>query len=162
LSSTEKGNGIAGGDALSLARALVRIPSVNPALEEGGTAEREAARAAAGWLAGWGFESRLQEVAPGRFNVVARHPPSSTHTAGPTLLFNGHLDTVGVQGMTIPPFEGRVDGDRLLGRGSCDMKGGVAALLSASAALARRGHRGSVIVALTRRTRSTLRSGCRV
>jgi acetylornithine deacetylase len=149
LSSTEKDTGIAGGDALSLARALVRIPSVNPALEEGGAAEGEAARAAAGWLDGWGFESTLQEVAPGRFNVVARHPPASARATGPTLLFNGHLDTVGVQGMTIPPFEGRVDGDRLLGRGSCDMKGGVAALLSASAALARRGHRGRVIVALT-------------
>jgi acetylornithine deacetylase len=134
------------GDPLGLAQALVRIPSVNPAMEEGGATEAEAARVVAGWLRAWGFDTSLPEVAPGRFNVVARHPGRAP---GPTLLFNGHLDTVGVSGMVVPPFEGEVERGRLIGRGACDMKGGVAALLSASAELARSGHPGTIIVALT-------------
>jgi acetylornithine deacetylase len=137
------------GDALSLAHAMVRIPSVNPAMEVGGVGEAEVSRAVAGWLRAWGFETTLPEVAPGRFNVVARHPPRAASAAGPTLLFNGHLDTVGVEGMVVPPFEGRIEGGRLIGRGSCDMKGGVASLLSACSALARTGHPGTIIVALT-------------
>jgi acetylornithine deacetylase len=137
------------GDAPSLARAMVRIPSVNPAMEAGGSAEAEVSHKVAEWLRAWGFETSLPEVAPGRFNVVARHPAGATRAQGPTLLFNGHLDTVGVQGMVVPPFEGRIEGGRLIGRGSCDMKGGVASLLSASAALARSGHSGTIIVALT-------------
>jgi acetylornithine deacetylase len=137
------------GDAVSLARAMVRIPSVNPAMEVGGSAEGEVSRRVGEWLRGWGFETSIPEVAPGRFNVVARHPPEKARAQGPTLLFNGHLDTVGVDGMVVPPFEGRIEDGHLIGRGSCDMKGGVAALLSASAALARTGHPGTVIVALT-------------
>jgi acetylornithine deacetylase len=139
----------AAGQALGLARALVRIPSVNPLLEAGGTGESGAARSAAAWLQGWGFESELEEVAPERFNVVARHPPEGARVPGRTLLFNGHLDTVGVSGMVVPPFAGDVRDGRLYGRGACDMKGGVAALLSASASLARTGHQGTLIVALT-------------
>ena len=68
---------------------------------------------------------------------------------GPTLLLNGHLDTVGVEGMVVPPFGGPVQDGRLPGRGSCDMKGGVAALMSAAARLARGGPRPKLIVALT-------------
>src|SRR5688572_4948976 len=135
------------GDALALARALVRIPSVNPRIESGGSGEEGAARAAARWLEAWGFETQLREVAPGRLNVVARH--AGQNGAGPALLFNGHLDTVGVSGMVVDPFGGEVRQGRLVGRGSCDMKGGVGALLSAAAALARDGHAGTVIVALT-------------
>lgn len=134
----------AAGDALSLARALVAVPSVNPLLEEGGAGEEAVARLAAGWLREWGFEVTLDEVAPGRFNVVGRRG-----SPGPTLLLNGHLDTVGVQGMTVPPFDGTVEGGRLLGRGACDMKGGVASLLAAAAALAGEGHPGELVVALT-------------
>ena len=73
-------------------------------------------------------------MASGRFNVIA-----TLDGTGPTLLFNGHLDTVGVEGMTIPPFDAAMDSGRLLGRGSCDRKGGVAALMAAAARLARDG-----------------------
>ena len=132
------------GEATALARALVRVPSVNPLLEEGGAGEEEVARLAARWLELWGFGVTLDEVAPGRFNVVARHG-----RPGPVLLLNGHLDTVGVAGMTVPPFDGAVEDGRLLGRGACDMKGGVASLLAAAAALARDGHPGELVVALT-------------
>lgn len=133
------------GDAASLARVLVSIPSVNPTLEEGGTGEEGVAAQCARWLEGWGFEVTLAEVSPGRYNVLGR-----MGTASPRVLLNGHLDTVGVGGMTVPPFEGRIEEGRLLGRGACDMKGGIASLLSAAAALARTGwERGELLVALT-------------
>src|SRR5690606_18271934 len=82
-------------------------------------------------------------------NVLARHASPSDPGRGPVLLLNGHLDTVGVAGMTVPPFEGRMEEGRLVGRGACDMKGGLGSLLSAAAALARTGHAGTLLVALT-------------
>lgn len=132
------------GDPLALARLLVSIPSVNPTLAPGGSGEGEIAEVTADLLRGWGFETNTHEVAPGRWNVVGRLAGE-----GPTLLFNGHLDTVGVEGMTVDPFAAEVRDGRLVGRGSCDMKGGVAALMSASARLASAGPRPSLIVALT-------------
>lgn len=132
------------GDALALTRALVATPSVNPTLSAGGAGEAEIARLCASWLEAWGLETRLDEVAEGRFNVVA-----TLEGQGPTLLLNGHLDTVGVEGMTVPPFGAVLDGDRLLGRGSCDMKGGVGALLAVACRLARTGPRPNLVVALT-------------
>jgi acetylornithine deacetylase len=56
-------------------------------------------------------------------------PPGATD--GPTLVLNGHLDTVGVTGMA-EPFLPRIEGDRLYGRGAADMKAGVAALVVAA------------------------------
>jgi acetylornithine deacetylase len=132
------------GDAVALARALVRVPSVNPSLEEGGTGEAEVAELCAGWLEGWGFQVERSFAAPGRANVVARMGKGPRR-----ILLNGHLDTVGVGGMTVPPFQGEVVDGRLLGRGSCDMKGGIASILSAAAALAREGwEEGELVVAL--------------
>lgn len=95
-------------------------------------------------LTSWGFETSMTEVAPGRQNVVGRLSGS-----GPTLLLNGHLDTVGVEGMTVAPFGAVVEDGRLLGRGSCDMKGGIAALLAAGRALAAGGARPNLVIALT-------------
>ena len=132
------------GDALALARLLVAIPSVNPRIESTGSGEAQIAARSAELLEGWGFKVSLSEPESGRPNVVARmgHGPRS-------LMFNGHLDTVGVAGMTIDPFGAEVRDGRLWGRGSCDMKGGVAALLSAAAALARPGLPNELIIALT-------------
>lgn len=132
------------GHPVALTRALVATPSVNPTLAPGGAGEEAVARLAASWLEAWGFQTRLDEVVGGRFNVVA-----TLEGQGPTLLLNGHLDTVGVEGMTVPPFDARLEGDRLVGRGSCDMKGGVAALLAAAFRLARSGPRPNLVVALT-------------
>ncbi len=132
------------GDPVALTQALVAIPSVNPTLSPGGAGESEIAETCAGWLRGWGLEVKIVEVAPGRCNVVA-----TLDGDGPTLLLNGHLDTVGVGGMTVPPFGGPVCDGILQGRGSCDMKGGVAALLGAVARLSRGGPRPRLVVALT-------------
>lgn len=132
------------GDALALARLLVAIPSVNPRIEPTGSGEAQIAARSAELLEGWGFRVSLSEPEPGRPNVVAHkgHGPRS-------LMFNGHLDTVGVEGMTIDPFGAEVRGGRLWGRGACDMKGGVAALLSAAEALARSDLPNELIIALT-------------
>jgi acetylornithine deacetylase len=134
------------GDPVALTRALVAEPSVNPELEEGGQGEQGVATLCAGWLGGWGFTTDTVEVAPGRFNVVG-----TLGSGAPRLLLNGHLDTVGVEGMEIEPFDPAMDNGRILGRGSCDMKGGVGALLAAAAAVARAGGppRGTLVVALT-------------
>ncbi len=133
------------GDAVALARVLVSTPSVNPDIESGGAGEREIAGICALWLEGWGFDVAVSEPAEGRANVVARLGGGERR-----LLLNGHLDTVGVDGMTIPPFEADVVAGRLRGRGSCDMKGGVAALLAAAARLAAAEELGGeLIVALT-------------
>lgn len=132
------------GDPVALCRAMVTTDSVNPVLAPGGRGERAMAELVAGWLDAWGLNPEMIEVAPGRFNVVGK-----LEGEGPTLLLNGHLDTVGVEGMTIPPFAATLEGDRLLGRGSCDMKGGDAAILAAAARLAEGGPRPRLVVAFT-------------
>ncbi len=80
---------------------------------------------------GVGHGRPSHEIEPGRFNVTA-----TLEGTGPTLLLNGHLDTVGIDGMTIDPFGGSLMEGRIHGRGACDMKGGVGALLAAAARLA--------------------------
>ena len=135
------------GDPLAIAQALVATPSVNPVLEEGGAGEGAIAQLAAELLAEWGLDTETVEVAPGRWNVLARMGDPGR---GRTVLLNGHLDTVGVEGMTVPPFAADVRDGRLWGRGSCDMKGGVASLLAATARLTKGDPiPGSLLVVLT-------------
>lgn len=131
-------------DPVAMTRRLVRTPSVNPVLEDGGAGEERAARLVAGWLAGWGYATRTIEVAPGRYNVVGRLGAGR----GPVLLLNGHLDTVGVSGMP-DPFSGAVRDGRLYGRGAADMKAGVACILATAARVAREEVPGGLIIAMT-------------
>ncbi|MGI9627288.1 MAG: ArgE/DapE family deacylase [Longimicrobiales bacterium] len=131
-------------DPVELTQRLVRTPSVNPALEEGGAGEEAVARLAAGWLDDWGYQVDLTKLSADRYNVVARRRRSD----GPTLLLNGHLDTVGIGGMK-EPFSGSLEGRRLHGRGACDMKAGVACALSTAGRLAKEDFEGELIVALT-------------
>ena len=133
------------GDSVALTRAMVAIPSVNPLMEEGGTGEEAMAQQCGAWLEGWGYEIKLQEVDTTRWNVVARRGGSG----GQRLILNGHLDTVGVEGMTVPPFEGGLSDGKVWGRGACDMKGGLAIILATAATLAKEDHPGELVVALT-------------
>lgn len=131
-----------------LLRRLVAVDSINPGLAPDGGGEAQIARVIAAECAGTGIEARLDEVAPGRYNVVARIPGRGGAAGlGRRLLLNGHMDTVSVTGMR-DPFAGRVDGDRLHGRGAYDMKGSLAAMLEAGRFLAEGGLRaGEVILA---------------
>lgn len=115
--------------ATQLARELVRIPSVNPDGDPGtvATGEGDCARFVAGFLADCGAAVELDEVQPGRPNVIGRFP---TRGGGkPRILFAPHTDTVGVGGMTIDPFGGEIRDGRLWGRGASDTKGPMAAML---------------------------------
>ena len=116
------------GDAIALARALIQIDSRNPTLVPDSAGEGECARTLASVLDDWGFAVELSETPPGRPNVVARLGPADT----PALMLNGHLDVVGVDGMTHEPFAAEVRGNRIYGRGSADMKGGLAAICAAA------------------------------
>ena len=123
-----------------LAAALVAIDSINPALVPGGAGEREIASFVADWCVAHGFE--VEVLGDERPSVVATKRGSG---GGRSLLLNGHLDTVGVAGMEAP-FEPRIEGDRLYGRGAYDMKGALAAILLAASDVT--GLRGDVIVTL--------------
>jgi acetylornithine deacetylase len=114
---------------------LVAIDSVNPTLVSGGAGEAEIAAYLAGTLRQIGLDVETPEAAPGRPNVLAVLPGRRPAQA-PALLLCGHTDTVGTSGMTIDPFEGRIEGDRVYGRGAIDMKAGVAAIVEAARALA--------------------------
>jgi acetylornithine deacetylase len=118
------------GDAGSLLRELVRTDSRNPALAAGAPGEGPIARQLAGVLASWGFDAQLVDAAPGRPNVVARLPGKG---GGKSLMLNGHIDVVGVENMSHAPFDALERDGRVYGRGSSDMKGGVAAMCAAAA-----------------------------
>lgn len=120
---------------LDLTRALVAIDSRNPSLVPGAPGERDVAAFLSTVLEGWGFAVTLSEVAPGRANVVARVGPTGVSP----LVLNGHLDVVGVEGMTHAPFEAQIREGNLYARGSTDMKGGIAAMCVAAARAAAAG-----------------------
>ena len=128
---------------ITLLRDLVAIDSVNPSLVAGAAGEAEMAHAVARELAAIGLDVQLDDVGPGRPNVVG---VLEGRAPGRTLMFCGHTDTVGVEGMTRPFDPVERDG-RLYGRGAQDMKGGVAAMIGAARALAGRLARGRLIVA---------------
>jgi acetylornithine deacetylase len=121
------------GDGVALLRELVRIDSRNPSLVPDGPGEGRVARALCDVLASWGIDAELQEVVPGRPNVVAT--VWGTKRSARSLMFNGHIDTVGVEGMTHAPFAAEMRDGAIYGRGASDMKGGVAAMCAAAARL---------------------------
>ncbi len=133
------------GDARALTETLVRIDSRNPTLVPGAPGESGCAHVLAEVLGGWGFRLEWQDVRDGRANLIARI--GTPERGRPTIMFNGHIDVVGVEGMNHPPFAPVTDGDLLYGRGSCDMKAGVAAMSVAAWQAAQRGLRGEIIVA---------------
>jgi len=116
-----------------LLASLVRIPSVNPTLVPGGAGEGAIARHLAEVCRGLGLTVTVEEVAPGRPNVVAiLRGVDPAH--GRRLLLNGHTDTVGVAGMRAP-FVPEIRGARMYGRGAVDMKASLAAMVAAVSAL---------------------------
>ena len=111
-------------DIVELLRELVRINSINMTLSHG-PGEREITQFIQYHLEKLGLHTEIQTIATHRYNVIAVIPG---FTREKSLLLNGHLDTVGVEGMD-DPFTLRQDDDRLFGRGTFDMKGSLAVML---------------------------------
>lgn len=129
-------------EAVALTEALLAIDSRNPSLVPDGPGEQACAAFLATVLSGWGFAVSLDQIAPGRANVLARIGP-----VGRTpLVLNGHLDVVGAEGMTHAPFVATRRGGDLYARGASDMKGGVAAMCVAAARASARGMLHSEII----------------
>ena len=127
-------------ELIALTRDLVRIPSV---VRPGDPTATEAAVAAyvERWLRAEGFTIEVHEVAPGRPNVLASLGDAA---AGPTLLLEGHTDVVtegNAAEWSHAPFGGDLVDGRIYGRGSADMKSGLAAAMIAAAAIRRSGTR---------------------
>lgn len=114
--------------AIQLLKDLVAIDSVNPSLVWGAAGEEAIARALVEVMQRIGLTVETQEAAPGRPNVIGT---LEGRAAGRSLMFCGHIDTVGVAGMTAP-FTPEDRGGRLYGRGAQDMKSGVAAMIDAA------------------------------
>jgi acetylornithine deacetylase/succinyl-diaminopimelate desuccinylase family protein len=109
--------------ALKILRDMIAIPSVNP---PGG--EQTAAEYVVRTLSAYGIPARVEYVAEGRANAVAELGQGEN-----TLVLNGHLDVVGAgEGWDTPPFSAQERSGRLYGRGACDMKGGIAAMIAAA------------------------------
>ncbi len=133
-------------EAISLLSDLVRIPSVNPHLG-GGAGEGDLARFLTEFLRSLGLTPVVVEVKPDRPNVLATAPGKSGRRH---LLFEAHMDTVSPSTGQTEPFVPRLEGERLYGRGACDTKGSMAAILLAlRAALASQRREGSVSVAFS-------------
>lgn len=133
-------------NSAELTAALVEIDSRNPTLVPDAPGEHQVAVFLAKLLEAWGFRVELQEVASGRHNVVARGGRSSQQSR--SLMLNGHLDVVGVDGMTHPPFLPHIADGKMYGRGSADMKSGIAAMCVAAHQAVDLGIDGEVILAL--------------
>lgn len=131
---------------------LVAIPSVN-AMGRKADADAEFGERRIGdylenLLARLGLPVARQPVHPGRDNILARLDGRGSDEL---IMFSVHQDTVPVDGMTIEPFTPRIDDGRLYGRGSCDIKGGMAAMLVAIGRLAEERPRNmpSIVLACT-------------
>jgi acetylornithine deacetylase len=131
-----------------LLRDLVALPSVNPmgrALTGPELYEHRVSAYLEEFFRGLGVPYERQTVAPLRDNLIAR---CDVPGAKRTLLLEAHQDTVPTDYMTIDPFGAVIEGGRLYGRGACDIKGGMAAMLAAFTRLARERPAGAANVIL--------------
>ena len=142
-------------DPIETLKQLVAIPSVNPM-------DREPADATFGeaqltdyleeTFTRIGLRTFRQSTVPGHDNLIARLDGSiSPLQGGRIILFDVHQDTVPVNGMTIEPFKAQQRDGRIYGRGACDAKGGMAAIMAAVSRLAHEQHRAwpTVIIGCT-------------
>ncbi len=131
-------------DPISLLRQLIAINSVNPDLVPGGAGESEIAAFCSQWFAARGFEvHRVEEVA-GRPSIVGIARGAG---GGRSLMLNGHYDTVTLAGYDGDPLDPAMRDGKVFGRGSFDMKSGVAAMMAAAARVKAQGHAGDILVA---------------
>ena len=130
--------------AVELLKQLVSINSVNPDLVPGAAGESEIAGFCGQWLAAQGFEVHRLEENKGRPSIVGI---AKGNGGGRSLMFNGHIDTVTLAGYDGNALDPKVESGKIYGRGSFDMKCGVAAMMVAAARAAKRGLNGDILVA---------------
>jgi acetylornithine deacetylase len=131
---------------LKVLQDLIRIESVNPELAGMGNGEYLIAEHIGKYLAAMGLEVRYQEIKPKRVNVIGVLKGSGE---GKSLMLNGHTDTVGITRMDIEPLNPVFRDGKVYGRGSFDMKGGLAAMMIAVKAIIDAGLRSKGDVILT-------------
>nr|WP_278116405.1 ArgE/DapE family deacylase [Mesorhizobium sp. WSM4875]WIE94787.1 ArgE/DapE family deacylase [Mesorhizobium sp. WSM4875] len=131
-------------DPVELLKQLIAINSVNPDLVVEGEGEAKIAAFCADWLSARGFEVHRVEERAGRPSIVGIARGTG---GGRSLMFNGHIDTVSISGYDGDALTPVVRDGRLFGRGSFDMKGGVAAMMVAAVRAKARGLRGDILVA---------------
>ena len=122
-------------DTIQMLRDMVAIDSVNPSLASEHAGEGNIAQAAASELDKMGLDVEFQDAAPGRPNIIG---VLDSGKAGPSMMFCGHTDTVGVAGME-RPFDPTYKDGKVYGRGSQDMKGGLVAMMGAAGVIAANG-----------------------
>jgi acetylornithine deacetylase ArgE len=135
-------------DTTRLLGDLVALPSVNPMgrpLQGPEVYEHRVTAYLENFFRDLGVPYERQTVAPLRDNIVARYESPGARR---TLLFEAHQDTVPTDNMTIDPFGAKVENGRLYGRGACDIKGGMAAMLGAFARLVRERPSGAASVVM--------------
>jgi acetylornithine deacetylase len=130
---------------LELLRDMIRIPSVNPMRADTGEyVEQEMANFIESVLSGARIDCERQTVAAGRDNVIGIVQPTRKRANG--VMLNSHMDTVPVDNMSIDPFDPVIENGCVFGRGSCDAKASIAAILSAVIDYANRSERLSPVV----------------
>jgi acetylornithine deacetylase len=129
-----------------LLRDLVSLPSINPMgrnLHGPEVYEHRVTAYLEEFFRDLGVPCERQTIAPERDNIVAR---ANLPGAKRTILWEAHQDTVPTDNMTIDPFGAQIENGRLYGRGACDIKGGMAAMLAAFARLVRQQPKGAANV----------------
>ncbi len=130
---------------LTLIEDLIRIESVNPSLSDKGGGESEIAQYIGEYLKKMGLDVHYQEVEKNRINVIGILKGTG---GGQSIMLNGHTDTVSVERMGIDPFDPENKDGRIYGRGSFDMKSGMAAQIMAVQSIIESGNilKGDVIL----------------
>src|SRR6516162_6193562 len=129
-----------------LLRDLVSLPSVNPMgrpLQGPELFEHRVTDYLEKFFRGLGVPYERQSVAPLRDNIIAR---CEVPGARRIIVLEAHQDTVPTDNMTIEPFAAQIEDGRLYGRGACDIKGGMAAMLAAFARIVREKPKGAASV----------------
>jgi acetylornithine deacetylase len=142
-------------NSAELLRELIRLPSVNPM----GRTDLAGAESTSDvllegrmtaylceWFSRQGISCTVQAAAPGRSNVVAW---TDGRPDLPAVLLDAHQDTVPVEGMTIEPFSADLRDGRIWGRGACDIKGGMACMLTAMAKVHNQSDKPRIVMSCT-------------
>ncbi|KPU42751.1 acetylornithine deacetylase [Oxobacter pfennigii] len=119
-------------ELLQVLKDMISIESVNPSLCPGGAGEAKIAEYIGNYLKSIGLDVKYQEINKGRVNVIGILKGSG---GGKSLMLNGHTDTVSIEGMDIEPLNPVYKDGKVYGRGSIDMKGGLASMIGAAKAL---------------------------